>query len=466
MFPTMRKTAFFPLNFLIRVVGLLCFAYTITHLILSDGKEATDTISAISSAVSYYTVKHASSEPIVLQHPESGGVNEAGFDDNYYAEYRPSSGGDLRIQFEKAYQQSQAYGIENYVKMDSYTRADFKNKYLFDKTTHLMDDSYPTGKVTLVSGLWDLGRGDLKGNDFKRPFSEYIEGLKSNLLQSKMAKVLFIPQQLAEELREHVRDNTVNLRIVPLELDAIEKWYGESYGHLQAIRTNKDWSDLYGENGWLAKSPQSTLKNYNPVVMYKIFMLRIAARINPFNTRSFLFVDAKHICMNPQDMKDENMSIMKEHMRKFLVTHFFYGPSGETHGFINAEFMKWLNLPEQSQHKVCRGGIFGGKRESIEAVAAAFENVMRLHLKDGFMGTEENIFSILLYRYPHLFRPFNNDNSCVDSEEPDHTCPGFINTANFCAIFDWAYYGGPARNGGRVKFVAPDEGVDFTGNNA
>ncbi|KNC83569.1 hypothetical protein SARC_04193 [Sphaeroforma arctica JP610] len=448
-------------NIALKAVFCACVVYTITHLTQKDNTEARDALNALHSGlhsgvetVQRYVIDtqntYQSREPIISTIPAGGSVNQAGLTDTYYLGYGPNDGGDLRVKFETAYYEAQGLGNEE--GLDSRSRVDAKNNYILSKTSKYIDESYPTGEVTLVTGLWDLGRGGLVKSDFKRPFSQYIDGLKANFLMSPMPKILFLPREFAEQIREFVFEKVVNLRVIPLELDQMEKWYGDAHEDMQKIRTDPKWSDIYGKDGWLAKSPQSTLKNYNTVVMYKIFMLRIAARLNHFDTKSFLFVDAKHMCMDPHRMITKNMGIFKEHMQKFLTTHFFYGPSGETHGFVNAEFMKWLNLPEHSQHKVCRGGVFGGKRESIEMVAAVYENIMRQHLKDGYMGTEENVFSISLYRYPQLFMAMNNDNACVESTSQDKTCEGFTNTANFCAIFDWAYHGGPKRDGKRVEY--------------
>ena len=51
---------------------------------------------------------------------------------------------------------------------------------------------------------------------------------------------------------------------------------------------------------------------------------------------------------------------------------------------------------------VCRGGFFGGKKESITKLNSVYYGLLINTLNEGYMGTEESLFSIILYNHSEL----------------------------------------------------------------
>ena len=47
--------------------------------------------------------------------------------------------------------------------------------------------------------------------------------------------------------------------------------------------------------------------------------------------------------------------------------------------------------------KVCRGGFFGGQKSIIRKMNGLYYDLMKSTIDRGFMGTEESLFSILMY---------------------------------------------------------------------
>ena len=149
--------------------------------------------------------------------------------------------------------------------------------------------------VTLVSGIWDVGRGDMATSAqwevLKRPFSHYINGLKQ-FLAYKIPKVLFVDPELYSDVKAMVEEAVENgagpTRVLLRTLADVRRGFG--YGDaVNAIRSNKQWLAQGGP--LVANSPQALLEGFNPLVMSKLRLTRDAARWNPFDTDGFLWLD-------------------------------------------------------------------------------------------------------------------------------------------------------------------------------
>src|SRR3990167_7471863 len=144
------------------------------------------------------------------------------------------------------------------------------------------DDS----NISLVSGLFDLGRGDLQ-NSFNRKFDHYIERF-STFLQYQFLNIIFIQKEheaLYQPYISKIDTEKYPIKIIYKSMDEIRAF--PFFELIQGIRTDKNWAS----GGWLADSPQATLELYNPMVMSKILWTAYAAELNPFNTDSFLWLD-------------------------------------------------------------------------------------------------------------------------------------------------------------------------------
>lgn len=296
--------------------------------------------------------------------------------------------------------------------------------------------------ITLVTSLLDIGRNKLgdDGYQFRRDFKMYLDAME-DWLTHKYPKVVYTTQQIVDELEKAISDETKASTkfVITSRQELRTKWVGpDNYDKIQKIRTSKEWLNAAG---WLQNSPQAGLNDYNPLVMGKMFMMRDAARENYWNTSHFLFIDAKHNCRQPKKFTPKNDHIIRAHMfDKFLMTHFDYTPSTEVHGFEYKAFNEYCNMNNpQERHlvKVGRGGIFGGSAFVLEYITAMYDVALTATLREGVMGTEENIFSILFYQVPQYVDAFSNNWACPDKIASDHACMDKKDQGYNCAIFDW-----------------------------
>lgn len=131
------------------------------------------------------------------------------------------------------------------------------------------------GKITLVTGLWDIGRDNLQ-EGWSRSYSHYLEKFKQ-LLQVSENMIIFGDEELLKFVGENRKSE--NTQFILRKLD----WFknNEYYNLIQSIRTNQKW---YNQVGWLTDSTQAKLEMYNPLVMSKVFLLNDAKILDKFNS--------------------------------------------------------------------------------------------------------------------------------------------------------------------------------------
>ena len=255
------------------------------------------------------------------------------------------------------------------------------------------------GKLTIVTGIWDLGR-EKAGKGFKRSFSHYKEKFVE-LLKTDAPMFIFIEKKYEKLVWENRSKENTFVKIK--ETKEFEKTF-PFYEDVQKIRKQKEW---YKQADWLENSTQATLKLYNPMVMSKMFMLHDASIFNPFGSDYFLWVDGAitNTVHEGYFTKDKVLDKIIKHLNKFLFSCFPYKDYSEIHGFEKegiATYCKSKHGPEW----VARGGVFGGHKDAIHGANGLYYDLLQQSLKEGYMGTEESIFTIMTYLKPRTYQRF------------------------------------------------------------
>ena len=245
---------------------------------------------------------------------------------------------------------------------------------------------------TLVTGLWDIGRGELS-EGWSRPFELYLQ---------KFEELLSIDENMIifgdEKLREFVfkKRNESNTQFIVRD----SSWFknNEYFDLIQQIRTNPTWYNL---SGWLRDSTQAKLEFYNPLVMSKVFLLNDAKLLDKFNSEKLFWIDAGLVnTVHPGYFyKDKVLDKIGQLTNKFLFVCFPYNADNEVHWF---EFSEMKRLTNEVPDLVARGGFFGGDKHSISEINTLYYSILVDTLRRGFMGTEESLFTILMYQYSSL----------------------------------------------------------------
>ena len=251
--------------------------------------------------------------------------------------------------------------------------------------------------ITLVTGIWNIGRDGLQ-EGWSRPFQHYLDKF-SQLLEVDANMIIFGEEDLKDFVfSKRSRENT---QFITRPLD----WFrdNEFFDMIQKIRTNESWSN---QVGWLKESTQARLENYNPLVMSKVFLLNDAKIMDQFNSEYLFWIDGglTNTVHPGYFTHDKVLDKLSKHISKFSFVCFPYDAETEIHGF---EYNKLNSIAGDKVTKVARGGFFGGPKDSISDINGIYYSLLKTTLDEGYMGTEESIFSIMCYKHSDIINYFD-----------------------------------------------------------
>lgn len=244
-------------------------------------------------------------------------------------------------------------------------------------------------KITLVTGLWNIQRDTLT-EGWNRSFEHYTDKFKE-LLEVPYNLFIFGEDDL-EDVVWSIRnkDNTIFVK-------RSSDWFKNVFfDKIQHIRKDPKW---YSQASWLADSTQAKLEMYNPLVMSKMFLLNDARLMESWESDYLFWVDAglTNTVHKGYFTHDKVLDKLPSLINDFLFVPFPYEAQTEIHGFSYPDINDFAS---QDVKLVCRGGFFGGKNKMIESINSKYYDIMMDTLNKGYMGTEESLFSILMYKYP------------------------------------------------------------------
>lgn len=247
--------------------------------------------------------------------------------------------------------------------------------------------------TTLVTGLWDIKRSELT-EGWNRSFEDHYISKFIDLLRLDCNLIVFGDQTLKELVFKYRKEE--NTLFLERDVDWFDK---DLCSKVEKIRNNQSWLD---QAGWLKDSTQASLELYNPLVMSKMFLLNDAKILDKFNSEYMFWIDAgiSNTLHLGYFYKDKVLDKLTDKISKFHFIAFPYEASTEIHGFSYPEIN---NYAEDDVKLVCRGGFFGGHVDTIKEANGLYYGMLHNTLDNELMGTEESIFSILLYKYPETF---------------------------------------------------------------
>lgn len=251
--------------------------------------------------------------------------------------------------------------------------------------------------ITIVTGIWNIKRDELS-EGWSRSYKHYIEKFKQ-ILSIPNNMIIFGDDDLSELIFDNPNRTTENTQFIKRTQD----WFkNHMYDEIQSIRNNPEWKN---QAGWLVDSTQSRLEMYNPLVMSKPFLLNDARIFDKFNSKRLYWLDGGiSNTVHPGYFTHDRVLRNLKDNNKITFVAFPYEADNEIHGF---DYKYMCELTNAKVDKVCRGGFFGGSKEAIEKFNNEYYGLMATTLGNGYMGTEESLFSILLYTNPSLYEYYS-----------------------------------------------------------
>jgi len=213
-------------------------------------------------------------------------------------------------------------------------------------------------KITLVTGIWDIGRSNLT-EGWSRSYQHYLDKFEK-LLEVDCNMIIYGDSELEKFV--YSKRQISNTQFILRDLS----WFtsSEFFDMIQKIRTNPDW---YNQVGWLKESTQARLENYNPLVMSKVYLLHDAKIMDKFNSEYMFWIDGglTNTVHPGYFTHDKVLDKLDKYISKFSFVCFPYDASVEIHGF---EYNKLNELAGAKVNKVARGGFFGGPKHTISDI--------------------------------------------------------------------------------------------------
>lgn len=249
--------------------------------------------------------------------------------------------------------------------------------------------------ITLVTGLWNINRDSLS-EGWSRSYDHYLSKFRQ-LLEVENNMIIFGDKEL-EDFVFSIRNNNNTQFIV-----RNTEWFkNEFYDKIQHIRNSTGWKT---QAAWLPESTQGKLEMYNPLVMSKMFLLHDAKILDKFSSEYMFWIDAglTNTVHPGYFTHDKVLNKLPKLIDKFTFICFPYEANTEIHGFSYPRINDWAS---KDVKLVARGGFFGGPKESIAGINTIYYNMLSSTLNSNLMGTEESLFSIMLYKHADLIDYF------------------------------------------------------------
>lgn len=268
---------------------------------------------------------------------------------------------------------------------------------LFVKTeTEINHKKIETSEITLVTGIWDIGRDGLT-EGWSRNYNHYIENFK-RILPIDCNMIIFGDKDLEEIIYQFRPKNKTQFINRPVS------WFKDNiyFDKIQKIRNNPEWKN---QSGWLADSTQSKLEYYNPLVMSKMFLLHDAKILDRFDSKFLFWIDGGlSNTVHPGYFTHDNvLKKLESKIDKFSFICFPYKAETEIHGFSYPKINDYAGSDVQL---VARAGFFGGPKDYVSEINSIYYSLLNETLDKGLMGTEESLFSIMVYKHSNLINYF------------------------------------------------------------
>lgn len=251
-------------------------------------------------------------------------------------------------------------------------------------------------EITFVTGLWDIGRGNLdntsSNHDWKRSLDKYKNELEV-LFKTGLNIIVFADSNLKDWVEKF--ENCIYVHY-PIEFFRDNFNF---YEQINKIRTSSEWYEQPNAE-WLKSSPQARLDMYIPIQLSKMRLIEKVSKLNPFKSEKFFWIDAGYTRTHDVKLLTDFEKRLSKYDKFIFLSH-KYETNTEVHGFLRSGMNRFSN--KDFIDRIMKGFFFGGDVKHIDKILELYNKIINDTLEDKLLGCDESYYTILINKYPELF---------------------------------------------------------------
>lgn len=265
--------------------------------------------------------------------------------------------------------------------------------------------------ATLVTALYDIGRGQLHHHEHHRPFSRYLDWFK-RLLKVNSPLVIFIPPvgtpesggvDLKEFISEHRLPGAPTTVII------------EPFSQLPLYKSRDKIENIMKHlpsKGVNLPNLEFHHPDYIIIIYSKFTFLERTIRQNPHSTNYFFWVDAGYFRKEPNNGVSiapwPKNSYLERLDKKFLIQNNSFNQQIKWH---TSPTTYTLSEDEKRYLKTCPNELlacfFGGHQKIITEVSDKILSVYNAMLAEGIINNEQQGLAVIIRREPNKFHLYS-----------------------------------------------------------
>lgn len=241
--------------------------------------------------------------------------------------------------------------------------------------------------IVLVTGLADVGRTD------RNFFDHYVTSMYK-LVKSDYPMTIYTEKNFNTEYIEKIKEIRKDKTTI---YNTDQLFFLES--SINVVKEIVTSENFISQSEWIRNSVLTNPK-YILMTLYKMHLLESSIVEDKPEDTKYFWVDAGMFSSYSIKNDINEYDFSKIPADKFFMSAYSYNTNTEIHGY-NINYM--TGLCRTKPNRVCRATVFGGTKKYIKAVSDKFNKLVKKSTTDGYIGTEEAIFTALSYMYPELF---------------------------------------------------------------
>lgn len=274
---------------------------------------------------------------------------------------------------------------ENYSPEELYPKELLNNRtypkfdyFLLEKEYIQQQQLINKNKKTLVTVLLDINREKYDGRNFEKHYLNSLE----KICKTQHDLIVFTNKKY-ENIVKNFRNNK-NTKIILFDIEDLRVF--ELYNDIKNIVISNSWIQ---QSEWMKNSIIKS-PDYITLTLLKPYLMIKCICDNLITTENIYWIDCGIFSSFniPFKLDDYNFDKIKED--SFFITSYPYYSNKEIHGYNIEGYKKLCGIVPQ---KVYRASFFGGNKNEFIKIFIKYNEFVNKSLKNGFIGTEESIFS-------------------------------------------------------------------------